>query len=662
MNIDDVLASLTLQEKIKMLCGKDNWSTLGFKDKGIDSISMSDSSHGVRKQVPHDDETVYDTLPATCFPTMSALACSFDTELAQQVGAAVGEEAASLGAQLQLGPGINIKRVPICGRNFEYLSEDPVLTGEMSASYINGVQSEGVAACIKHYACNNQEWDRFNISSEVGLRTLREIYLKGFERAIKKSNPWTIMSSYNKLNGTYATENRYLLETVLRREWGYDGVVISDWGACHDHPACLAATMDLAMPYSPDSEKSLNDALEKGEISEAQIDEAVRRILRLVEKTKASRQKCGKPFRHEELAEKAAAGSMVLLKNSGLLPLSKKGRVVIFGYNAAHPVVEGDGSSLVNCSPVPPLDALQKLYGDTVSFVYAGEDFCDQSVNNINIQYARVNALCRDADAVLFFIGTPFGDESESFDRTELNLPRQQENLINVVCNVNPRTAVILTSGSPVVMPWKELPQAILQTGFCGQEMGNALAKILFGDICPSGRLAESYPAALYDLPAMQNYPGENGIARYDEGLNIGYRFYDKADKKPLFPFGFGLSYTTFSYSELRLECDKVSQDGMIHACLTIKNTGDYEGAETVQLYAGAITPPVTRPVRELVAFKKVMLKPQEEKELCFSIPVADLAYFDELQQRFATSRGQYILYAGHSSAELLTQAEFSFM
>ena len=660
MDMDKTIASLTLQEKIRMLCGKDDWSTLGIDDKGIDSLWLTDSSHGIRKLVPTEDPTVYKPLPATCFPTMSALACSFDTELAEQVGAAIGEEAACLGAQVLLGPGINIKRLPICGRNFEYLSEDPVLTGEMAASFIRGVQSEGIGACIKHFACNNQEWDRCSISSEVGLRTLRELYLKGFERAIKKSNPWSIMCSYNKINGTYATENRYLLDTVLRKEWGYDGMVMSDWGACHDHAACVAATMDLAMPHMPNSEENLTAALQRGEISEAQIDAAVRRILILADKTKASRKKYNQPFNHDALAVKAAAGSMVLLKNNGLLPLAKKGRIVVIGRGAVRPIIQGDGSALVNASPVTPLDALQKLCGSDVSVVYAGEDFGDQAVNSINVLNARVYALCHDADAVLVFAGNPFGDECESFDRTNLNLPVQQDNLIRLVCYSNPRTAVILTTGAPVVMPWKDMPAAILQTGFCGQGMGEALAKIVFGDICPSGRLAESYPAALYDLPAMRTYPGEGGIVRYDEGLMVGYRYYDKADKEPLFPFGYGLSYTTFTYSSFCLDCDELPQNGTVKASLTVKNTGTYEGAETVQLYAGDLTPRVTRPARELVAFQKVTLKPGEEKTLTFAVPAADLAYFDELEHRFVTPAGQYALYAGHSSADLPLKAEFS--
>lgn len=654
MNIKNLLEELTLEEKLGLICGADNWGNAGAERLGIKRFTFVDGPQGVRKMTNKNIDE-YETAPATCFPTPSAMGCTWNTELAEEVAEALGEETAEHGRQAVNTPGINIKRIPICGRNFEYISEDPVLSGEMGAAVIKGLQKKGISPTLKHYALNNQESSRHFVSAQLDKRTLREIYLAGFERAVKKGKPYCVMCSYNKINGEYTSESKYLLTDVLRNEWGFDGVVVSDWGAVRNHVKSLKAGIDIAMPHMENDTDILKAAYEKGEITMEEINSAVKRVIEITEKTSSVSGK-GVRKNHDEVALKAAEESMVLLKNEGVLPLKKKGKILVIGYQAVKPVIQGDGSSFVNDCSASPLDEFRKVCGEEAEFIFPGEDFTSPSVNTVNVIGIKLSIMCSSADAVIIFAGNEFGVESEAFDRNSINIPSYMDEIIRFAGGINKNTVIVANTGAPIAMPWKEAVPAILQTNFTGRALGRALAEIIFGEVNPSGKLAETYPNSLQEIPAMRTYPGENLIAEYKEGLMVGYRYYDTFAVKPLFAFGHGLSYTEFKYKDMKI-VNSLGKEGILSLSLTVENTGNYDGKETVQIYVSQKNPPVTRPFKELKAFGKKNIAKGSSEVFEFQLNKDDFAYYDELNNCWKAAYGEYEIIAAASSDDIrLTQ------
>ncbi len=652
MDIKKILKQLTLQDKLGLICGKDNWGNSGVERLNIPPFLFVDGPQGVRKMV-NEKPDEYKTAPATCFPTPSAMACTWNIKLAEEVAEAMGKETKINKRQALNAPGINIKRIPICGRNFEYFSEDPVVSGEFGAAYIKGLQKQNISPTLKHFALNNQECNRHFVSAEVDKRTLREIYLDGFERAVKKGKPYCVMCSYNKINGEYTSESKYLLTDVLRNEWGFDGAVVSDWGAVRNHVKSLKAGIDIAMPHMQNDIENLEKAYNEGKISDFDIDKAVERILKLIDRT-CSEEKNDNFNRadNNEIALKAAEESMVLLKNENVLPLKKEGKIVVIGYQAENPVIQGDGSSFVNDASTSPLKEFKDICNNNVEFIYPGANFTLPCVNTINIIGTKLYSLCSKADAVIIFAGNEFGVESEAFDRNDINLPSYMNEIIRFASGINKNTVVVLNTGAPVAMPWKNNAPAILQTNFSGRGLGKALARIIFGEVNPSGKLAESYPNNLEEIPAMKTYPGENLIVPYKEGLMVGYRFYDKFNIEPLFPFGHGLSYTKFVYSNLKIE-NNLNKDGTVSISLNVKNAGAYDGKETVQIYLSQLNPIVTRPLKELKAFDKKMIKSGECVDFEFILSKDDFTFYDDLNCRWKEAYGEYECLAAASSKEI---------
>ncbi len=561
--INELLGRLTLEEKVALTTGRDYWTTRPVERLGIPSIWLSDGPHGVRKIRSSDDMGLGDAVPATCFPTASCMASSWDRSLIAAIGKAIAAECRALGVQVLLGPGINIKRTPLGGRNFEYFSEDPYLTAELAIAFVNAVQEEGIGTSLKHYACNNQEFERMTISAEVDMRTLHEIYLYAFERVVKEARPWTVMAAYNRINGVPATENSYLLTTVLKNEWGYEGCVISDWTAVNDKEKALLAGLDLEMPGKGGSgDMAVLRLVKEGRIAESVIDEAVRRILRLVLQAE-QHQRPAVSFdaalqaAHHALARRAAAEGAVLLKNEHhLLPLDSNSlsSLAVIGRFAREPRYQGAGSSQVTPSRVDTAyDEIKKLLGNQCELLYAPGYGSGGEVDENLI--AEATAAAKQAAVAVVFAGLPPEWEWEGFDRDQLALPAAHNRLIEAVCAVQPHTVVYLANGSPVTMPWLDQAEAVIEGWLGGQAAGGAAADLLFGLVNPSGKLAETLPRRLEDTPAYLNFPGEADSVRYGEGLFVGYRYYDRKKIAPLFPFGFGLSYTSFEYSDL--QCDR---------------------------------------------------------------------------------------------------------
>ncbi len=571
---------MTLEEKAAFCTGATPWSTLAVERLGIPSIIMTDGPHGVRRASDPNTLTAK-SLPATCFPTASCSASTWNPSLLQRMGEAMAEEAIALNVDILLGPGVNMKRSPLGGRNFEYFSEDPYLAGEMAVALINGIQSKGVGTSIKHYAANNQEFERFTISAEVDERTLREIYLPAFEAAVKRAKPWTVMCAYNKVNGTFASEHHQLLTEILKEEWGFEGVVVSDWGAVRDRVKSLVGGVDLEMPGPKHAHvRAVVEAVKSGQLSEEVLNESVRRMLRLVDK--AMRTPKGGAFdvdAHHALARQIAAEGMVLLKNNGILPLKGVRKAAVIGRSAREPYFQGGGSSNINPTRVDvPLDELQKQ-GKGVQWAYAEGYAADESLHPELIDEAV--DIARDADVALIFVALPPSKESEGYDRQDLDLSRQQVTLIQAVAKVQPNTVVILNNGAPIVMSeWIDDVAAVLEAWMMGQAGAGAIADILFGKVNPSGKLAETFPLRLADTPAYLNWPGEAGKVRYGEGLYIGYRYYDAREDAVLFPFGFGLSYTTFEYSNPRVSSQSFRDVDGVTVYVDVTNTGKVAGKE----------------------------------------------------------------------------------
>ncbi|MFN2131981.1 MAG: beta-glucosidase, partial [Anaerolineae bacterium] len=634
-----VLSRLTLEEKAALCTGATPWQTVAIERLGIPSITVADGPHGVRRVA--DTETLMaESLPATCFPTASALASTWDVDLLRALGEALGDECISLGVDILLGPGNNMKRTPLCGRNFEYYSEDPFLGGELAAAFIEGVQGTGVGTSLKHYAANNQEHKRFVIDAQVDERTLREIYLAGFERAVVKAQPWTVMCAYNRLNGTYCSQHRWLLHDVLKEEWGYDGFVVSDWGAVHDRPAALKAGLELEMPGPrPDRVQAVVEAVRSGELDESVLDAAVARLLQVIWRAAETPKGDGEidVDAHHALARRIAGEAIVLLKNEGgLLPLPALRRIAVIGAAAKTPTFQGGGSSHINPTRVDvPLEELQALAGDAeVCYAegYAMEEGFDQAL----IDQAVV--IAREADVALLYVALPAFKESEGYDRPDLRLTEQQVALIQAVAAAQPQSIVILNSGSAVTMdPWIAEVPAVIEAWMMGQAGGGAIADVLFGTVNPSGKLAETFPRRLEDTPSFLNYPGENGVVRYGEGAYIGYRYYDAKGMDVLYPFGHGLSYTSYAYSNLRVSAQSFTDVDGLTVSVDVTNTGDVAGKEIVQVYVHDVAARLSRPVKELKGFAKVALQPGETRTVTLELDARAFAYYDPAYQRWVT-------------------------
>ena len=652
-DIENLIKQMTLEEKAALVTGADSWTSTPVERLGIPAMTVSDGPHGVRRTANNDDISST-SLPATCFPTASCLASTWDPELIQSVGVALGEECVALGVNVLLGPGTNIKRSPLGGRNFEYFSEDPYLAGRLATSFIHGVQSQGVGTSLKHYATNNQEFQRFSISSAVDERTLREIYLPAFEAAVKNARPWTVMCCYNKINGVYGSENHYLLVDILKDEWGFEGLVVSDWGAVHDRVKSLAGGLDWEMPGpDPRRTQAVVDAVRSGALDPAVLDELVRRILGIV--FKAADTRLGGTFdidAHHALARKVAAEGMVLLKNNGILPLQSPQHIAVIGRSAEKAHFQGGGSSHINPTRVDvPFAELQKLAGNA-ELVYAEGYPADDSFQPGLIDQAVKTA--READVALLYIALPGFKESEGYDRADLDLTRQQVALIKAVTSVQPNTVVILNNGAPVVMSeWIDGTAAVLEAWMMGQAGGGAIADVLFGRVNPSGKLAETYPLKLSDTPAYLNFPGENGEVRYGEGIFVGYRYYDAKDIPVLFPFGYGGSYTSFAYSSPRVSADEFNDvDGLV-VSVDVTNTGKMAGKETVQVYVHDQKSGLQRPPKELKGFAKLELQPGETKTVSIPLDFRAFAFYHPLYAQWITEDGEFDILIAASSADI---------
>ncbi len=651
-DIPSIVASMTLEEKAALSIGASAWTTTPIERLGVPEMLVSDGPHGVRR-TPNVNEMTSQSLPATCFPTASCTACSWDRDLLAEMGKAIAEEAIALRVDVVLGPGVNMKRSPLCGRNFEYFSEDPYLAGELAVSFIHGVQSQGVGTSLKHYAVNNQEYQRFTISAELDERTLREIYLPAFEKAVKVGKPWTVMCSYNKVNGAFASEHHKLLTDILKDEWGFEGLVVSDWGAVRDRVKALKAGLDWEMPGpQPRRAQQLVDAVRAGELDEAFLDESARRILGIVRK--ASDTPKGGEFdvdAHHALARRIASEGMVLLKNNGILPLKGGQKLAVIGRSAAHAHFQGGGSSHINPTRIDaPIDALAAYAGAEI--VYAEGYPADDAFRADLIDEAV--AVAKDADVALLYIALPGYIESEGYDRTNLDLTPQQVALIQAVARSQRQSVVIINSGAPVVMSeWIAAAPAVLQAWMMGQAGAGAIADILFGRVNPSGKLAETFPLRLQDTPAYLNWPGDAGKVRYGEGLFIGYRWYDARQLPVLFPFGYGLSYTTFDYSNARVSAESFRDADGVTVSVDVTNTGAVAGKETAQVYVRDRTAGATRPEKELKGFARVSLEPGETKTVTIPLDFRAFAYWRPAHRQWITEDGEFDILIGASSADI---------
>jgi beta-glucosidase len=649
--LKEKLSKMTLEEKASLCSGLDFWHLKGIGRLDIQPIMVTDGPHGLRKA---KEGTVFENQAATCFPTASATACSWDRELLREVGQAMGEECLQEDVAVILGPGTNIKRSPLCGRNFEYFSEDPVLAGEMAASLIKGVQSQGVGTSLKHYAVNNQETRRMTINAVVDQRALREIYLAAFEIAVKQSQPWTVMNAYNRLNGIYCSENEWLLTRVLRDEWGFEGLVMTDWGANNDRVAGLKAGQDLEMPGTGGvNDAKIVAAVKAGQLDEAVLDRAVLRLLDLIDKSSEKR-KPGYRYdsaAHHALARRAAANSMVLLKNEdNLLPLDKTRKVAVVGDFACHPRYQGAGSSSMN--PTFLDNAADELGKAGLQFTYAA----GYQKNAELPDAALIDAACaaaKAAEVVLVFAGLPDTYEVESADREHIRLPESHNQLIKQVAAANPNTVVVLSNGAPVEMPWLGEVKAVLEGYLGGQAGAGAAVDILLGVVNPSGKLAETFPQQLDDVLASRYFPAGPKTVEYRESLYVGYRYFDSAKKPVRFPFGYGLSYTTFEYSALKLSAKQVSDRDTLTVSLKVKNTGSTAGAETVQLYVCDNESTVFRPEKELKGFDKIFLKAGEEKEVQIQLDSRAFAFYNTEIGDWMVESGDFDILVGASSRDI---------
>lgn len=651
-----LIKQMTLEEKAGMCSGLDFWHTKNVERLGIPSIMVSDGPCGLRKQDSKGDHLgMNDSIKAVCFPSGCLTTCSFDTELLQKEGEIIGDECQAEDISVILGPAVNIKRSPLCGRNFEYLSEDPYLAGEMSAAFVKGVQSKNIGTSIKHFAVNNQEFRRMSASSNVDERTLREIYLPAFEKTIKEGKPDTVMGSYNRLNGVFASENQWLLTDVLRKEWGFDGFVVSDWGAVNKRIDALKAGLDLEMPASGGvTDKQIVEAVKNGTLDEKVLDTAVERILRIVYKFTDGRQKGNfdKDAHHLVVAQ-IARESMVLLKNKdNVLPLSQNETddILFVGLFAKKPRYEGGGSSHINTWKVTSaLDALKEA-NLNVKYVQ-GYDVAEKDDEKL-LKEAIENA--KNAKTVVIFAGLPDSYESEGYDRTHLNLPKNQNILIEEIAKLGKKIVIVLHNGAPVEMPWIEKVDAVLESYLGGEAVGNAQVDLIFGKANPCGKLAESFPIKLSDNPSFLNFPGNGNEVDYKEGIFVGYRYYDKKDMAVLFPFGHGLSYTNFEYSDISLSSSSILDSEKLEVSVKVTNKGKMAGKEIVQLYVSQKTGTrEIRPEKELKGFKKVHLEVGETKTVTFTLDKRSFAFYDTKRKDWFAPTGDYEILVGASSRDI---------
>jgi len=652
-NIQSLISQMALEEKAALCTGASPWTTTPVERLDIPELIMSDGPHGVRR-VPDVNAMVIESLPATCFPTASCLASTWDVDLLHKMGEALAEECIALNVDVLLGPGANMKRSPLGGRNFEYFSEDPYLAGEMAASLIDGIQSRGVGTSLKHYAANNQEFQRFSISAEVDERTLREIYLPAFEKAVKQARPWTVMCSYNKVNGTFASEHHYLLTDILKNEWGFEGLVVSDWGAVRDRVAALKGGLDLEMPGPQERRvQAVLDAIRSRELDEAVLDEAVRRILNIVFKAKETpKNGTFDVDAHHELAHKIATEGMVLLKNNGLLPLKGQQHIAVIGRAAENAHFQGGGSSHINPTKVAvPFKELKAQSGNA-EVTYAEGYPTDDSFRQDMIDQAV--GLAQSADVAVLYIALPTFKESEGYDRSDLDLTDQQVALIKAVSNVQPQTVVVLNNGAPVAMSeWIDGVAAVLEGWMMGQAGGAAIADVLFGRVNPCGKLAETFPLKISDTPAHLNWPGGAGEVRYGEGLFIGYRYYDAKEMPVLFPFGYGLSYTQFAYSNAKVSAETFGAADGLTVTVDVTNTGDLAGKEILQVYVHDQQSGLVRPEKELKGFAKVELQPGETRSVSIPLDFRAFAYYHPEYKEWITEDGDFDILIGASATDI---------
>jgi beta-glucosidase len=651
-NVKALIKKMTLEEKAAFCSGFDFWNLKGLERLGIPRIMVTDGPHGLRKQLGDADHVgLNESVPATCFPTASALAATWDRDLVKEVGVALGEECRQEKVGVILGPGANIKRSPLCGRNFEYFSEDPFQSGEMAASHINGVQSQGVGTSLKHFVVNNQETRRMTIDTFVDERTLREIYLAGYERAVMAAQPWTIMCAYNKINGTYASDHKVLMRDILKDEWGHTGIVVTDWGAMNDRVLALKAGTELEMPgITRENDEKIVAAVQSGELDESILDEAVERVVAMILKADEtlSKEYSYDAASHHALARKVAGEAAVLLKNEdGILPITANMKVAVLGSFAKYPRYQGAGSSLIEPT------TLENFYDEFCSLV--GEEnvsYADGYTRKGNtIDEALISEAintANGADVVVICAGLTEMDEVEGIDRTHLNLPVGHTALIERISSFYKHVVVVLSNGAPVEMPWIDSVSAVLEGYLGGQAGGGALADVLTGKVNPCGKLAETFPILNEDCPA-QPYPAGPDSVEYREGLYVGYRYYDAANVDVLFPFGYGLSYTTFEYSHLRV---KQSGTDVTITC-KIKNTGDVAGKEIVQVYVRDVESTVFRPLKELKGFTKIELQPGEKGEVSIPLDARAFAYYDVNSKGWTVEAGEFEILVGASSQDI---------
>ena len=658
MKHPEIVEKMSLEQKAKFVSGYDYWHLEEAKELGLPKIMVTDGPHGLRKQ--NTDKKTSDgiglgnSVPATCMPPAATSACSWDEDLLREEGEALAEECLQEKVSVILGPGTNIKRSPVCGRNFEYFSEDPLLAGKMSANLINGCQSKGIGNSLKHFACNSQEAFRMVVNEVIDERTIREIYFPAFEIAIKEAQPWTVMNSYNRINGVYASQNYWLQEQVLRKEWGFKGLVLTDWGASVDRIPGLENGTDLEMPSSGTlNTQRIIDAVNNGPLKEEVLDKRVDNVVDLIIKSKPALEK---EFKfdieaHHSIARKVAEGSMVLLKNEdGILPLKSGAKVAVIGELAKAPRFQGAGSSVINPTKLDnAYDELVKL-GVDVTYAQGYEKGKDE-INSQLVSEAK-NVAAK-ADVALVFVGLTEEFEGEGYDRENINMPSSHNNLVSEIAKANENTVVVLAGGSVVYIPWISEVKALLNSGLGGQAGGSAVANILTGKVNPSGKTAETYPLTFDDNPTFGNYPGGPVVSEHKESVYIGYRYYDTAEKEVLFPFGYGLSYTTFEYSGIKLSAKEINDTDTLKVSFTIKNTGDVDGAEIAQVYVADKESTIFRPKKELRAFTKVFLKAGESKEVTLELSKRAFAYYNVNLGDWHVESGDFEIMVGASSRDI---------
>ena len=658
--IKELVSQMTLEEKASLTSGADFWHTESIERLGIKKSMVSDGPHGLRKQeVKGDHLGLNDSIEAVCFPAGCALAASFNKDLVTKMGEALGNECQAEGVSVILGPAVNIKRSPLCGRNFEYYSEDPLVASEIASAMIKGVQSKNVGTSIKHFLANNQEHRRMSSSSEVDERTLREIYLAAFEGAVVKEKPWTVMCSYNKINGVYAAENKKYLTDVLRNEWGFDGYVVSDWGAVNNRVKDLEAGLDLEMPGTGGvNDRLIVEAVKNGSLDEEILNKACERILNIVYRFEENRDNNAVFDRDldHELARKVAEETIVLMKNDSILPLDKNDKIAFIGKFAAKPRYQGGGSSHINSHKV--VSAMDEVKGmENITYAQGYIDEKDEIVEELINE--AVEAAKKSKIAVVF-AGLPDNFESEGYDRTHMKMPNCQNALIDAVCEVQPNTVVVLHNGSPVEMPWKDKVKGIVEAYLGGQAIGSAVVDVLFGKVNPSGKLPETFPLKLEDNPSYLYYFGEGDKVEYREGVFVGYRYYETKKVDVLFPFGHGLSYTNFKYSNITISDDNIKDTDTVTVTVDVTNTGDVFGKEVVQLYVSPKNNKIIRPVKELKGFEKIALEPGETKTVSFILNKRSFAYWNMEIHDWHVESGKYDILIGKSVSDIVLSREIS--